>query len=277
MTWILPFFLQSRSAGHAMQIFGQTTWILADAHPAKPYFSDVMDDTSNIGPLWAAANVGPNGQSVGYLPFIYPTANPQWQAEETWMMGYIHFAFMCEILKNNRPAFKSFYSSYFYKSLLPLWDSDVGGSEQLIDQQWDVIGNTTGGPLPPTDAQFLLDVPDRLSGNPVIFHAFTVVPPPEPYFVKSGSDSSSSYIYHIPGSIGTYGNGGGAAFPGNAYGLSNRAVCEMGAMWGFAYATKIADRIQAVLNAQYSGNPCNFGAQAAAGNLNGIMYAMKRQ
>jgi len=275
-TWAWPFGTQTRSSAHCFQIFCQASWIMPDFHPARQYFTDVMDDSAAIGPLWAAAHIGPNGQSVGYMPMLFPaTAAPQWPAQETWMMSYLHMAFMCECLKNNRPGFRSFYSSYFYKSLLPLWDSDLGGSEQLIDQQWDVIGNTLGGPDPPLDSQFLLTVPDRLSGNPVIFHAYTIVPPPTKLFIFSGSNSLNSYVYRQPGA-------NNQAFPGNGYGLTARAVVEMGAMWGFSYATKIADRIQSFCDTYYvgpdgKGNFCNWSTQTTSGNPNGIMYAMKRQ
>lgn len=274
MTWAWPFNIQTRSSGHCFQAFAQTEWIVPDAHPAKKFFTDVMDDSAAIGPLWSAAHYGPNGQSVGYMPFVFP-GTPIWQAEETWEMSYLQFAHWCEILKGNRPGFASFMTSYFYKALLPLFDSDVGGTELAIDIQWDAIGNTNGNPAPgppPTEAQFLLTVPDRLSGNPVIFK--NLVPPlptsPWLFFSSTTIDQGPPIPYRQPGP-------GGAAFPGNAYGMTARAVCEMGAMYGFAYATKLADRIQSVLNTSYSGNPCNFSSQATVGNPNGIMYAMKRQ
>ena len=273
LTWAWPLNIQTRSSGHCFQIFAQTEWIVPDAHPAKKYFSDVMDDSAAIGPLWSAANYGPNGRSVGYMQFVFP-GTPIWQAQETWEMSYLQFAFLCEMLKGNRPGFASFYTSYFYKALLPLWDSDVGGTELIIDQQWDAIGNTNGNPAPypPTESQFLLNVPDRLSGNPTIFK--NLVPPiptsPRLFFNGLQIDGSGPITYRQPGT-------GGAAFPGNVYGMTARAVCEMGTMYGFAYAQKIADRIQAVLDASYSSNPCNYSAQATSGNPNGIMYGMKRQ
>jgi hypothetical protein len=271
LTWAWPFMTQTRSSGHAFQIFCQASWIIPDAHAAHDYFADVMDDSAAIGPLWAAAKVGPNGQSVGYIPFIYPQG--PWQAQETWMMGYLHMAFMCEILKNNRPGFKSFYTSYFYKSLLPLFDSDVGGDEHLIELQWDMIGNNTSLADPPLDSQFLLTVPDRLTGNPVVFKRLTQVPPALDLFPDESIDQGVlPYRYRQPG-----GATGGGTFPGNAYGLTQRSVVEMGAMWGFAYATKIADRIQAVIDRAYAGNACNWSNQATVGNPNGLMYAMKRQ
>lgn len=272
LTWAWPFNIQTRSSGHCFQIFAQTEWIVPDAHPAKKYFSDVMDDSAAIGPLWAAAHVGPNGQSVGYLPFIYP-GNAQWQAEETWEMSYLQFAHWCEILKDNRPGFASFMTSYFYKALLPLFDRDVGGTELAIDIQWDAIGNNYNyGPYPPLDSQFLTNVPDRLSGNPILFKNLAPPIPTSPwlFFSSTTIDQSPPIPYRNPGT-------NGAAFPGEAYGLSLRAVCEMGAMYGFAYAQKIADRIQSVLDTSYSSNPCNWSAQATPGNPNGIMYAMKRQ
>jgi len=274
MTWAWAIMLQPRGAGHELKIFSQCEWVCPDAHPAKPYLSDVMDDSADIGLLWANAHVGPIGQSVGFVQFtVAQPSNNSW-CQEPWMVMYLQIPMMGEVLKGNRPGFRTFLDTYFWKALLPIWDSDGGGTEKVIDSQWMVISD--GSPdNPPAEANFMTAPKDRVMGNPVIFKAYlnNNYPPPQPLFInglQTDSGLATAPVYYAATPTG-------GAFNGNSYGLTARALCEMGAMAGLSQYTKIADRINALIALSYSGIPCSWTTKATIGNPNGLMYAMKRQ
>ena len=276
-TAAFPLFEQVRGIAHTLKIFSQCEWIWPDNHPAKPYLTDVMDDTAVFATLWTNAHVGPNGQSVGFIPSVIAPPSPNGVFFEPWMMGYLQIAVLGEVLKGNRPGFRTFIENYLWKAWLPLYDSDVGGSEQLIDAQWTVIASPSAV-NPPAESSFMLTVPNRWTAVPVVFKAFTVIPPPTKLFIHGilSAQSQTTYVYRNPGVSGQ-------AWTANAYGLTTRAACEMGAMAGIPVYTKIADRINAFIASFYSNDVCNWtlqgpnGVGTSPGNNNGLMYAMKRQ
>jgi len=190
------------------------------------------------------------------------------------MVMYLQIPMMGEVLKGNRPGFRTFLDTYFWKALLPIWDSDGGGTEKVVDSQWMVISD--GSPAnPPAEANFMVTPQDRVMGNPVIFKAYLNgnYPPPQPLFInglQTDNGLTTAPIYY-PASTTA------GAFNGNSYGLTARALCEMGAMAGLSQYTKIADRINTLIAQSYGGLPCSWTTKATSGNPNGLMYAMKRQ
>jgi hypothetical protein len=269
--WAWALGTQSRAAGHALQIFAQTEWLVPSNHPAQPFFSSVMDDSANFGIPWMQANLTPLAQSLGIVPMIYPTWAPtQYPVNEVWMWSIIQVPMTHEAWKGNRPGFKTFLSTYWNNQWARLFDSDFGGSEKIIDVQWQIQGttqtaSTTGvSPFPMIpDSQFITTVPAQIQG--ATGGAYNPFPPPGNAFVQGlASQTSATPIYYT------------APIPAGAYGAETYEALTMGSLAGIAQYTKILARVDALMAS--AGTPFNYQATAAqvpVGNRNALMWMAK--
>jgi hypothetical protein len=265
------FWQQERAAGHELKIFSQAEWSCPDDDPANPFFTDVMDDSAAVGAPWMKANVTPLGQTIGLTPFIYPAwPGSQYPVAEVWMQTIIQIPMLHETWKGNRPGWRAmldYWSVYWCR----LWDSDVGGSEKIIDVQWTISGTQplagNSNSIFPPDSQLITSGPaawvqDCSNGGYVPFppagNAFTVG--------LSTQNAKTGAPNYYSGTM-----------PGGCYGSEVYMALSFGAWIGIPQYAKILGRVDALM----ASSGTSFAYQATAtqllnGNRNVLMWMAKK-
>jgi hypothetical protein len=263
-SWAWDLYAQARGSGWKLKIFSGAEWLIPDSHASKQYFSDVMDDSANVGLPYMQATMGPIAQSTGYVPLAYAVVNgTTLQSIEPWMVTYLQAVMCWEAWKGNRPGFKTFLEGYFAHMITDLYDSDVGGSINVIGAQFSLVGTGTSSTNPPTESTVIVPAQNRfIDLGPPWSTAF---PPPGTGFVSGiQSQSQHVYVYYTP-KVDT-----------NSYVMATRAACVFGAAAGIPVYQKLLDRINAVTTAQYGGVISTWVQTGFTGNQNGLMWAFAK-
>jgi hypothetical protein len=178
------------------------------------------------------------------------------------MHTYLQTMMAWEAWKGNRPGFGSFLANYYERMLLPLWDSDRGGSEKFIDAQFYIIGSGSSNPPQEADPYFGANVAKGFQSCSAGYNA--PYPPTQTAFVRGLATQGQHILVLWSGH-----------FDSNSYALTTRALCTFGSLAGIAVYDKILTRINALIVAS-STPPGYTGFVTTGGNRNGLMWAVSK-
>jgi hypothetical protein len=253
---------QGRGTGWQLKMWSQAEWVIPTNHPAKPLFSDIMDDTASQSLAFHRAAISPIGQSTGWTYDVYPQGNGQ--AVEPWMITYINYFYAWEAWKGNRPGWATWLSTYQNLGWLAIYNSDRGGTEKVIDAQWTRIGTGSASVFPPADADWTISVYSRLAN--ATNGAYTppnAYPPPATAFIYGiGTQQASTATGYI------YING---PLPSSSYAAAARATMVLASAAGLSEYTTVLNRVKA-LQAAIGAGGVKYVQTTGVGNVNGLMW-----